>query len=153
MSVIPPSWHKLLVFQEICYHVKLCRLLRRHDGNACGVRRYVGVLKFADYSAVMFKFLLHKDLRGNDYSAVILKCSLRKRIRKIGPFLPRPPCVCALGGAGSDEIWGKNWTFSGATACWFGYEHERYLTMMIWLPGLLKLVRAILIELESIRGT
>jgi hypothetical protein len=54
--------------------------------------------------------------------------------------------VRALGGAGSDELRAKNWAYSGAATCWFGYEHARYLTMMIWLPGLWKLVRAILIE-------
>jgi hypothetical protein len=110
------------------------------------------VLKFTDYSAVMFKFLMHKDLRGNDYSAVILKCSLRKRIRKIGLFCHGPHRVCALGGAGSDEIWAKNWTFSGAARCWLGYEHERYLTMTIVLPGLLKLVGAILIRDKRVSG-
>jgi hypothetical protein len=53
------------------------------------------VLKFADYFAVMFKFLLHKDLRGNDYSDVILKCSLHNKIQKIGLFCC-DPLVCAL---------------------------------------------------------
>jgi hypothetical protein len=60
--------------------------------------------------------------------------------------------VRALGGARSDEIWAKNWTFSGAVTCWFGYEHERYLTVVICLPGLLKLVGAILIRDKRVSG-
>jgi hypothetical protein len=104
---------------------------------------------FADYSAVIHKSFLCNRLRGNDYSAVILKCDLRKKIRKIGVFCHDPRCVRALGGAGSDEIWGKNWPFSSATACWFGYQHEPYLTMVICLPALLKLVRAILIKIRE----
>jgi hypothetical protein len=67
--------------------VKLCRLVRRHTLTYDVSMRYVIVLIYADYSAVIFKSFAHKDLWRNDYSAVILKLMLDQEMWLKGHFL------------------------------------------------------------------
>jgi hypothetical protein len=76
VPITPPSWRKLLCRKGIRYSVKLCRLLRRHALTSDVSMRYVVVLIYSDYSAIILKSCAHKDLWRNDYSAVILKLKL-----------------------------------------------------------------------------
>jgi hypothetical protein len=92
--ITPSSWRKLLLGKEIRCSVKLCRLLRRHALTYDVSTRYVIVLIYTDYSVVMFKSFVHKDLWRNDYSAVMLKLKLDQEMWPIGHFLLRG-VVCA----------------------------------------------------------
>jgi hypothetical protein len=49
--------------------------------------RYVRLLIYTDYSAVMFKSFVHKDLWRNDYSAVTLKLKLDQEMWPNGHIL------------------------------------------------------------------
>ena len=53
------------------------------------------MLKFDDYSAVMFKWFPCKGLRANDYSAVMVKSNWGKELRNFGLFCGDPWCVRA----------------------------------------------------------